>query len=85
MESSDAFLFLSRISHLLRLEYRIYYFSVLNFGLASDHGNSFLCLEEEEKRRCCISLFVVAPSTLLLYDNEEYSSVLCVLCILYCT
>ena len=27
----------------------LFYFSVPYFGLACDHGNSFLCLEEEER------------------------------------
>ena len=40
-------IFLSQVLGLsLGLFYFYRYFSVLNFGLACDHGNSFLCLEE---------------------------------------
>ena len=41
------------------LFYFVFYFSVPYFGLACDHGNSFLCLEDEEREGCWIEVQTV--------------------------
>ena len=40
------FCFFSQVLDFLWVFFILFYFSVPYFGLACDHGNSFLCLEE---------------------------------------
>ena len=51
--------------------YILFYFSVPYFGLACDHGNSFLCLEEREGTRYWIevrTVFNVKTSSTTTYN-----------------
>ena len=51
----------------------LFYFSVPYFGLACDHGNSFLCLEEQEREGYWIEVRTVFNVNTTTTNNSVVS------------